>query len=251
MKTYIIGDIHGGYKALEQVFKRAGITNNDRIICLGDYVDRWNESKHVLDFLINFNNNSKGNNIFIRGNHDQWFIDFINGQINGRNSAESIWVNQGGKATLLSYNSHIQPTYSGYKVDVEIPDEHIEFLNNTILYYIDDKNRGFVHAGYESHDGLGNDEDFVYMWDRELAYMLPMRTSDPVPKLLRPHDELYIGHTTTLQWKTTEPINLHNKYWNLDTGGGWSGKITAMDLDTKEYWQSDFVKDLYPNIKSR
>jgi len=32
----------------------------------------------------------------------------------------------------------------------------------------------------------------------------------------------------------------------MDTGAGWSGKLTIMDIDTNEFWQSDVVKDLYP-----
>ena len=28
-------------------------------------------------------------------------------------------------------------------------------------------------------------------------------------------------------------------------------KLTIMDLDTQEYWQSDLVKELYPNEKGR
>jgi serine/threonine protein phosphatase 1 len=39
--------------------------------------------------------------------------------------------------------------------------------------------------------------------------------------------------------------------WNLDTGGGWEGKLTIMDIDTEQYWQSDFVYTLYPNCKGR
>ena len=39
--------------------------------------------------------------------------------------------------------------------------------------------------------------------------------------------------------------------WNLDTGGGWLGKLTIMDIDTKQFWQSDFVYELYPEEKGR
>lgn len=39
--------------------------------------------------------------------------------------------------------------------------------------------------------------------------------------------------------------------WNLDTGSGFSGKLTIMDIDTKEFWQSDFVRELYPNENGR
>ena len=33
----------------------------------------------------------------------------------------------------------------------------------------------------------------------------------------------------------------------MDTGAGWNGKLTIMDVDTEEYWQSDLVESLYPN----
>lgn len=46
------------------------------------------------------------------------------------------------------------------------------------------------------------------------------------------------------------PVKALNVY-NLDTGGGWEGKVTIMDVDTKGYWQSDLVKELYPNEKGR
>ena len=40
MRTLVIGDIHGGLKALEQVLERANVTPEDKLIFLGDYVDR-------------------------------------------------------------------------------------------------------------------------------------------------------------------------------------------------------------------
>ena len=43
MKTFVIGDIHGGLRALTQVLDRAQVTLNDQLIFLGDYVDGWSE----------------------------------------------------------------------------------------------------------------------------------------------------------------------------------------------------------------
>ena len=37
-KTYVIGDIHGGLRALQQVVDRARLRPEDRLIFLGDYV---------------------------------------------------------------------------------------------------------------------------------------------------------------------------------------------------------------------
>ncbi len=35
------------------------------------------------------------------------------------------------------------------------------------------------------------------------------------------------------------------------TGGGYEGRLTIMDIDTKEFWQSDNMKSLYPNERGR
>ena len=35
--------------------------------------------------------------------------------------------------------------------------------------------------------------------------------------------------------------------WNVDTGAAFKGPITVMDIDTKKFWQSDKVTDLYPD----
>ena len=38
-----------------------------------------------------------------------------------------------------------------------------------------------------------------------------------------------------------EPVKL-GKLWDIDTGAGWAGKLTVMDVDTEKYWQSDRVE---------
>lgn len=39
--------------------------------------------------------------------------------------------------------------------------------------------------------------------------------------------------------------------WNIDTGAGFYGNLSAMDIDTKQYWQADSVLQLYPGEKGR
>ena len=73
MRTFVIGDIHGGLLALEQVLTRAKVTTEDTLIFLGDYVDGWSQSVEVIDYLIELK--TKQNIICIRGNHDQLALD--------------------------------------------------------------------------------------------------------------------------------------------------------------------------------
>ena len=74
MRTLVIGDIHGGLRALHQVLERAKVTPSDQLIFLGDYVDGWSQSPQVIDLLIEM---KKTHNILcIKGNHDELFLDY-------------------------------------------------------------------------------------------------------------------------------------------------------------------------------
>ena len=87
-----------------------------------------------------------------------------------------------------------------------------------------------------------------YYWDRSLwqdavKYAASGEDFTMVPDF----KEIYIGHTQTIQWETDKPLQAFNIY-NIDTGTGESGRLTIMDIDTKEYWQSDLTLALYGNL---
>ena len=52
MAIYAIGDIHGSAKALKTLFKQGLIKPEDKVVFLGDYVDKGSDSKEVIDWLI-------------------------------------------------------------------------------------------------------------------------------------------------------------------------------------------------------
>lgn len=104
MRTFVIGDIHGGLRALEQVLNRAEVTTQDTLIFLGDYVDGWSQSAEVIDFLIEFKKTQ--NCIFIRGNHDQLALDWLENR--HEDFDEEMWYKHGGRATVEGY-SKISP----------------------------------------------------------------------------------------------------------------------------------------------
>lgn len=51
MRILVIGDIHGCYVELQDLLKKADLASEDRIIALGDIVDRGPESPKVFDFF--------------------------------------------------------------------------------------------------------------------------------------------------------------------------------------------------------
>ncbi len=234
MKTWVLGDVHGGYKALLQVFERSNFDyEKDTLISLGDTADGWDEIKECFDELLKIKNL-----IYILGNHDTWLLDwFMFGAM------PLLWLSQGGSNTLESYGC----------AHTDVPKEHIELLNYAPVYYLDGDNRIFVHGGFDIDKPIDVQRESDIMWDRDLigyARQVSRLKDTGVPKRLQKYNEIFLGHTTTLCYGGMEPMHCCN-VWNLDTGAGWGGKLTIMNVDTKEYFQSDKVSTLYPHLKGR
>ena len=66
MQTLVIGDIHGCYTELQALLDKAGLTEADRIISIGDCVDRGPETPEVLRF---FREHAQAQ--VIMGNHER------------------------------------------------------------------------------------------------------------------------------------------------------------------------------------
>lgn len=268
MRQLVVGDIHGGHKALLQVLERCNYDPyTDQIIFLGDYVDGWSESYEVIETLIELQKVSVHGNIHILGNHDKWFQQWC---ITGYHS----WTH-GSANTALSYArmAGVEVDVIPYKVKAVdgtfitaneinistevVPEHHLKFLKSLSLFFHDkENNRVFTHAGFNRWLELRQQStDDIFYWDRDLFFDALARkynTENRPDKLqfLQSIEEVYIGHTTTLHADTTEPIISENVIC-MDTGAGFNGKLTIMDVDTKEYWQSDSVKSLYPNEEGR
>lgn len=240
MRTLVIGDIHGGLRALHQVLERAKVTKEDQLIFLGDYVDGWSQSPQVLDFLIELN--LKQNCIFIRGNHDDLLLSWLN-----ENKDNETWYKHGGEATVLAYAT----------VKNDIKEKHIAFIKSLVDYHLDEKNRLFIHAGFTNMNGINFEysTEFFYwdrtLWETALALDKRLKTNDLLyPKRLTLYQEIYIGHTPVTRIGKTIPIQMAN-VWNIDTGAAFMGPLTIMDVETKEFWQSEPLPHLYPNEKGR
>lgn len=239
-RTLIIGDIHGSFRALEQVLQRCKATPQDHLIFLGDYVDGWSESPELIDYLISLK--ATHNCTYMRGNHDDLLMRWLQ---TGKYSEQ--WFNHGGRITM--------ERYTGLAEDKK--QQHLLFLESLEDYYLDSQNRLFVHAGFTNVNGVPH-EYFprMFYWDRtlwETALALnPLLESDDVlyPKRFNHYKEIFIGHTPVTRIGQTVPVQKAN-IWNVDTGAAFKGPLTAMDADTSEFWQSDPVYELHPEENGR
>lgn len=129
MRTFAIGDIHGCLSALETLLDLLELRPDDRLVFLGDYVDRGPDSRGVIELLMRLSQNPT--HCFVRGNHDQWMLDsrFEKDWVSG-------WGMVGGLETLDSYTAR--------DLD-EVPEAHFQWLEQTPLFF-ETETEIFVHG---------------------------------------------------------------------------------------------------------
>ncbi|WP_417885409.1 metallophosphoesterase family protein [Zunongwangia sp.] len=239
-RTFAIGDIHGGLKALQQLLEKIEITENDQLIFLGDYVDGWSDSANVISFLIELG--KKYTCIFLRGNHDDLVQQWLQDQ-----SYTDKWIEHGGQSSIDSYA----------KLSEETIQSHLSFFQELQNYYIDTENRLFLHAGFTNLHG----PEYEYystgfywdrtLWETVLALDPKLKKNHPFyPKRIKLFNEIYIGHTPVTRIGEDEPIQKAN-VWNVDTGAAFKGKLSAINIDTKKVHQSAPVYTFYPDENGR
>lgn len=223
-KTFVMGDIHGACRALRQCLERSGFNvEKDHLISLGDVCDGWPETRECIDVLQTLKNLT-----YIFGNHDYWTLEWMtSGQV------EDIWFRQGGEATIKSYPDGV-------------PEEHRKFLEDALQYFLLG-NSLFVHAGIQTQTPLSQQDNEIFLWDRNLARTALDFYLKQLPGKLTEFDEVYLGHTPV---PFSAPIHAGG-VWLMDTGAGWSGVLSMMDIETKEVFRSDPVPSLYPGVQGR
>lgn len=208
-----IGDIHGCLKSMKSLWEKLEPHKDALHVFIGDYIDRGPDSKGVVDFLIEKQNERKC--IFLRGNHEQMLLKAL--EDNNLNN----WIINGGQTTLDSYDA---------EMDIDkIPESHIDFYKKTLLYYETD-DYFFVHAGVppsQTIEDSKNDVDAIhfFLWGRDHlnAFETPWEKT------------IIFGHTPR-----PYPIR-KNKMIGIDTGCVYDkigyGKLTAVLLPEIKFIQ--------------
>lgn len=153
-RSFAIGDIHGCNKTFQKLLlDTLHIKKSDHIYCLGDYIDRGNDSKGVVDFIMDLR--EKGYQIHtIRGNHEQMMLDST---IDDKNLY--LWLMNGGGTTLQSF---------GITSFNEMPMVYRNFFIST-KYYIKTGNYIFVHAGLNLQLEDPFEDKYSMLWYRMLS----------------------------------------------------------------------------------
>jgi serine/threonine protein phosphatase 1 len=123
-----IGDIHGCDVALDVLLRQLQPQREDRIVVLGDVIDRGPNTRRCVDILLSLRRFCRV--IHLLGNHEEMFLDALQG---GRWT--NAWITNGGLEMVNSYGGRID----------QIPPEHLEFFR-TAREYHETEHEIFAHA---------------------------------------------------------------------------------------------------------
>ena len=225
MKSYAIGDIHGCNRTFLALLRLLGLQPGDKLILLGDLIDRGPDSKGVVDTVWDLQ--SRGIEVIcLRGNHEQMLLQARSGP-----EALAYWDSAGGRQTLESF---------GAKNLDGIPQVYLDFFAEMPFWH---ETKGYlcVHGGvdFSQDDPFASPETLLWMrnWYDRIAY-----------DRLGPRIILH-GHTSIgLRHIQEQHLNLDNtRYLNLDNGCVYArrfkrtsdiGRLMAFVLESRELlWQ--------------
>lgn len=229
MRLVAIGDIHGHLDLLERLLRLVAEdcchhpTRRLRLIFLGDFIDRGPRSAQTIDRLMAGPPPSGplagAEWITLRGNHEELFRQFLDGEAVGR-----LWSRSGGLETAQSYLGRDWDPDLAADLDrlrriliPAVPTAHRDFLDRLdLLHRAGDY--AFAHAGIRPGIPL----------DRQLGDDLMWIRGDFLHDG-RPHPAMVVhGHTIS-----AEPQVLSNRI-GIDTGAYRTGRLTALVLDGGE-----------------
>jgi serine/threonine protein phosphatase 1 len=226
MATYAVGDIHGNLTALNTLLNSIPFDDDDLVIFLGDYIDRGDFSKEVIDRLIELK--QQRHVITIRGNHEIMAME-------SRYDADkfNFWQGYGGFETLHSYKYDFEGNWED-----AIPQEHWQFFEKTIPYY-ENEDFIYVHASIDENVDMKSQPDTALYWNR----------FDSIKKHYS-GKKVVVGHTSQKDGN----IRYNEHAICIDTWSPYKW-LTCLNTDTGDYWQADgnsrLVQkkiDLYANL---
>ncbi len=224
---YAIGDIHGEFLKLASLLNKIeadGLAAKDRLVFIGDYVDRGPDVPGVLDLMIRLKE-KRPNTVFLRGNHDQAMLDardIYDPDREARLTKKDIvwWLEYGGRESVDSYRGS-GPWYG------RVPEAHWEFLASTTIEFREPPYI-FVHAGLVPPGIKWNESEDARMWIRETFIGSKADFGGIV----------VFGHTPQDLFL---PVVMDNKI-GIDTGAAYGGPLTAVALDPTKPYKPEAVR---------
>ena len=201
----IIGDIHGCYNTLVNIYKKLISLEVYQVYSVGDLIDRGKHSKEVVQFCID-----KGIKP-VKGNHEDMMVLAIDNpnrkeySIYGDSNKEMYLIN-GYNKTMLSYiNSEEEEDFELFEKEIKSVG-HFDYLKNLPM-------KQEIGSIIITHAGIVKGESETrWLWNRDKPSKL---------------DKYQVfGHTQRKECKITE------HYACIDTGCVYGRKLSAIIIDS-------------------
>lgn len=196
MRLIVVGDIHGNNEKFRRALKSVSLKKGDKLILLGDTIDRGTQTKDVLDTIFLLKDNGFNNIIYLRGNHEQMLIDSYEDE-----NKEYIWLKNGGDKTLRSFKVNFCN---------QIPDKYIELIKSSIFYY-EYEDYLFVHAGLNFQVEEPLKDIHSLLWTREIDEI-------ELSNSIYSNKTIIHGHTPQPKEEIKLAFNNSKSIINLDNG---------------------------------
>jgi len=208
-RVFAVGDIHGCYDKLVQLLGRIPLDwKRDRLVFMGDYIDRGPHSYEVVEHLIQLQD-LHPDIVFLKGNHEQMLADYLAGK------DRLLYLYNGGQQTLESYLRH------GARGEHPIPPRHRRFFDELRLLF-ETEDYIFVHAGLRRDVPPADQGPEDLLWIRESFIDCDQSFGKRV----------VFGHTPF-----DRPLVQANKI-GIDTGAVFGNKLTCVQLPDEIFYSA-------------
>lgn len=218
-----MGDIHGKLKLFDQLLENAGYRpDQDKLILIGDLVDRGEDSKGVVARAIELKAAAPDNVVVIRGNHEAMMVAALT---DPESEQAELWFYNGGVETLQSYMDE--------HGNMDVPEAHWEFLSSLPTWY-EDEHAIYVHAslaeverGIFQHPSEAPENPELY-WARNRHFFAEYKGKTVV-----------FGHTITgMAFGEKGKVWIRDSLICVDTGAYLTGILSAIELPSRAIYNA-------------
>lgn len=210
-RLFAVGDVHGCSTALKTLIEAIATKPHDTLVFLGDVIDYGPDTRGVIEQLIDLSNRCRV--ILIQGNHEEMLFKALRSR-DGRR----YWESCGGVTTRRNY-----PECGD---DVLILPEHLAFLKERCLDYLETDDFLFLHASYYPNRRMTDQTGDTLRWETVDPHRMARHYSGKTA---------IVGHTTRTDGEVLDLGFLIM----IDTGAAMGGWLTALEVHSGEILQAN------------
>jgi serine/threonine protein phosphatase 1 len=216
-RIFVIGDLHGCLHELNVILSYLEndltLTPQDTVIFIGDYIDRGDDSRGVIERLIQLQR-MHAKSYFLKGNHEEMLLSFLEG-----GHLSEVYLANGGNNTLESYG--IDRGISKDQIQQQFPPDHLTFFHQLERCLISER-FVFVHAGLDPLRPLKLQLDENLFWIRDEFI----------------NNIHYFGKVVVFGHTPYQDVLFHLPYKiGIDTGAVYSNKLSCIELREQVVYQ--------------